>query len=126
MAEILIQIVDKVDNTHTLRAFNYSAGDVIDIQQDQWPWTQKELTNPSWRVVRLNNVAVSSLVDMCSTKKDVLGHMVGKREKTLDMTKVETLLKAIPLGSVFVASGRNRTDLLDARIVKPSAQVVIG
>lgn len=47
--EALIRVVDKGEAEDCSKA-----GDVIAICPDNWPWSPAELTNPDWRIVRVN------------------------------------------------------------------------
>lgn len=53
MCEILLHYTDKVTNADPKYAHNYLSGDVIAICPDGWGWSQAELTNPNWRLIKM-------------------------------------------------------------------------
>lgn len=89
MAEVLIQFVDKVPSTDPKYVENYRIGDVIDIKPDGWGWTPRELTNPSWRVIKLPGIDPALLDVLLGVEFDIaLGKIRNRRKQFVDSTKM--------------------------------------
>jgi len=67
VAEILIQWGDKVSSLDPLYHHNYKDGDVIAICDNGWAWSNRELTNPSWRIIQLPNITKNELGTLVQT-----------------------------------------------------------
>jgi hypothetical protein len=59
MSEILVRVHNKVQPDPYLACKLFERGDVVVICTDGWVWSDEELTNPDWRIIKLPNVAVS-------------------------------------------------------------------
>lgn len=52
MCEMLVRLVDKINREDPhLDAKCLKRGDVVVICEDGWPWSNRELKNPAWRVL---------------------------------------------------------------------------
>ena len=59
MCEILLRVRDKVNDADPyLDAQCLKRGDVVVVVENGWPWSEAELTNPDWRILKLPNVSV--------------------------------------------------------------------
>lgn len=60
MAELLIRIRDKVNQDSIyLDCSCLKRGDVVTVQRDGWPWGDKELSNPDWRILAVPGTSVN-------------------------------------------------------------------
>jgi hypothetical protein len=83
-----------VDQAAAVDAFK--AGDIIDYHPDGWPWTQRELTNPNWRIVRVD-VLQSTVDAFMSTLVPQAGAKGRQREYQL-------VLASLPNPSDYVGA----------------------
>jgi len=62
--ELLLRVVDKIGATDYQDAGLTKSGDVIAIHMAPGPWGSEELTNPDWRIIRVDIPAtlIDSLV----------------------------------------------------------------
>jgi len=82
MAEILIKWEDSG------AAFNYRKGDVIAICPNGWQWSNAEMTNPAWRIIKLPNIGMSIIEYLTSPDFNLDGTVKNKRGNLLDTTKL--------------------------------------
>lgn len=61
MAELLIRVVDKTHADPMKDVKLTKRGDVICVQEDNWPWSEAEKTNPDWRIFKWPSSTVSAL-----------------------------------------------------------------
>ena len=85
MCELLIQVIDTTNDDVYRNYQCLKRGDVIDVVPDGWKWSQRELTNPNWRIIKLPGVEVDAVVDlthseMSTTDPEVL--RTGAYKKT--------------------------------------------
>jgi hypothetical protein len=70
MAEIVVQIVDKVNKDFYLNCGCYKRGDVIEIREDGFPWGKIDRSNPDWRIIKLPQYSVKDLESFRSGEKN--------------------------------------------------------
>lgn len=58
MAELLIRVVDKSNDDPYLDVQCLKRGDVVVICEDGHEWSQAELTNPEWRILKVPGVTL--------------------------------------------------------------------
>lgn len=98
--ELLIRVVDKPgapDNPLVS-----AAGDVIAICPDGWAWSEAELTNPEWRIVKCPLLAIERDALLASSPAEAL--VKRRRVKRLGLAD-HPLLKA------FIARQRVRGEM---------------
>lgn len=125
MCEVAIRVLDKTEPNHPLRAFRSQRGDVIDVRPDGWRWTQRELTSPAWRFVRLPGLPESALADLTQEVRDRDGKLVQRRGRGIDLSTIAAVEAKWTVGAVCELQSADRTKLLAARKDKPSPQAVI-
>jgi len=91
MCELLIRVIDKVNNDTRLNYQCTKRGDVIVVVEDGWNWTEKELKNPDWRIIKLPGVPVATLSYLTQAEHEMYNDGV---EKELALKK-STLLKRV-------------------------------
>lgn len=135
MAEIIFWARDKVKPWDAeLDAQAYKRGDVISIHPDGWAWSQRELTNPDWRILRLTSITdLADLEDLRRPENDSGGLLKRKRSRFVDPSKlpaqVQTWLnddaRAVP---IFTSNVNRNTVLSYITLKTPRAlgQIVFG
>lgn len=92
MCELAVMIVDRSVDDPYVDVKAYKTGDVITIQEDGWPWSAAELTNPDWRIVHLPNVSVSQAMAFVSAEPETdpqnPSRMLQRRGHRLDLTSL--------------------------------------
>lgn len=53
MVEIIIRYTDKVNADPAKNALCFKSGDVISVQDVGWKWSNNELKNPEWRILKV-------------------------------------------------------------------------
>lgn len=101
--EALIRVVDKGVAEDCSKA-----GDVIAICQNGWAWSPAELTNPDWRIVKVNILQTQADAFLSRANNPLVKR---RREWTIDFSK-------LPNPSLFVG------DRTQAIITLTRAQVV--
>lgn len=81
--EFLVRIVDRSD-----REDDSKRGDVLCAQPDGWAWSQAELTNPAWRIIRVN--VLRSTVDALLSRVERTDGKFRRRDWALDFSKSPT------------------------------------
>lgn len=61
MAEIIVRVKDKINKDFYLNCQCTKRGDVIEVQEDGWPWGTQDLANPDWRLIKLPQYSVADL-----------------------------------------------------------------
>ena len=80
LVECLIRVVDKVGTTSRLDAGLTKNGDVILIKPAGWTWTYRNLTNPDWRICRVDIPA--TLIDaLLSSETGSFAHRVNRKHR---------------------------------------------
>lgn len=78
MAELLVRVVDKVNNTSVYRNVGcMKRGDVVVVVPDGWVWARSERLHPEWRILRIAHYTVSeaqALLAPEATRADRLAH----------------------------------------------------
>lgn len=125
MAELLIRICDK-PGLHPANRIIATAGDVIAIQPDGWPWGKKELDNPEWRIWRLTGIEPERILDLCEVDNNRIAgssFYVRKRVRYLDLTGAlaRTLIAA---GSFISLTEEETRQVLALKRTKPALGVV--
>ena len=101
--EALIRVVDKGEAEDCSKA-----GDVISICPDGWQWSPAELSNPDWRIVRVNILQTQADAFLSRANNPLVKR---RREWTIDFSK-------LPNPSLFAG------DRTQAIITLTRAQVV--
>ena len=77
---------DKVNpNDSTLDALCLKQGDVVCVMPDGHPWTQKELTNPNWRIIRVPNMPNDLRNQATEAGTPKAGTLTQARKYTIDL-----------------------------------------
>lgn len=88
MAEFLIRIRDKPKDPDPYVDIKRSKrGDVICACPDGWVWSQNELTNPDWRIIKVPGLAdaVSQQLVTVEAGDERLNKMLRRRQYKLDV-----------------------------------------
>lgn len=94
MCEALIHFTDQLPSTDPNYALRYLAFDIIVVCDDAWPWTEAELTNPNWRVLKVPGVAASFGAQFAAPRYDAAGNLIRKRDYCIDSTQVPSTVLA--------------------------------
>ena len=121
MCEALVWIQDKVARNNPRAAQNYRAGEVICVQEDGWPWSERERTHPRWRIFTFPGVAVSALADLVAGDFDQEGGLIARRVRGFDLSTLpsDVITNRTPLTTT------QRSALLASRVER-AARVRIG
>lgn len=91
MCEALIAITDRLPSSDPNYALNYLALDIIVVCDDGWAWSEAELTNPDWRVLKVPGVSTSYAAQFSATRIDqVTGRLTRLRDWCFDSAQVPT------------------------------------
>jgi hypothetical protein len=96
MCEILIQFTDKVPNTDSTYHLNYIQGDAIVACEDGWGWTDTEINNPKWRIIKIPGVPLtnSTIVAIANPRVDpITGNLKRKRDYVIDVSLIPSAIK---------------------------------
>jgi hypothetical protein len=89
MSEWLIRVVDKVNDDPVLDAQCMKRGDVVVVCPDGWQWSQAELDNPEWRVLKCPGIteteAASFLVRELETDPQSPSRFLRRRAFAVDL-----------------------------------------
>ncbi len=91
MAELLMTVKSNLPNASKLEETRrYGPGDIITVQEDAWPWSAAELTNPDWRIIQAKGMTVSEGESLISPEKNPLDTKAQrwKRLRKLDLAHV--------------------------------------
>ena len=88
MAEALISFQDQLPSSDPNYKLRYRAGEIITIQQDGWPWSDAELTNPQWRIIKAPGLDANAIQAWLAASVDVNNNLLMRRSKFLDTTKI--------------------------------------
>lgn len=92
MCELAVMIVDRHADDPYIDVKSYKSGDVIAIQEDNWPWTALELGNPDWRIVHLPKVTVSQALAFLAPEPETdpqnPSRMLQRRSFRLDLSSL--------------------------------------
>jgi hypothetical protein len=129
MAELVIQMVDRVNpSSAKLDAGCLKRGDVIDICADGWEWSERELTNPNWRIIKLPGIPVETLLDLLEAQLAADRTFVRKRSRYLDIDSLPSNIKNKITNATqpLTFSVSERTALNAIRKTKTALQVTVG
>lgn len=81
MAELLVRIVSKPDHPtdKRLSAGRTNRGDVIVVKPDGWPWSEREKSNPAWRIIPIPGVLTTVFASMLEPGDDLVERFPRKR-----------------------------------------------
>lgn len=93
MCEIIFFVRDKFNPEDVYADVKcYKRGHVIMVKPAGWPWTELELTNPDWRILKLPNVteaqAASLVAHEIPTDPQKPGKMLQRRGFKFDLDDV--------------------------------------
>jgi hypothetical protein len=92
--ELLIRIVDKCSDPDPEKGIGYSrAGNVIAACPDGWQWSQMEIENPAWRVVRVNLTDVEKTALTTPAYGDIQVMPIPFRKFFIDFDKLPPDIK---------------------------------
>lgn len=60
MCELLVWTLDRIGDNPEHDAWCPKRGDVVTVQEDGWPWGNKEVGVPHWQIVRVPGVSASA------------------------------------------------------------------
>ena len=90
--EALVRVVDKVNpNSQELSDSLFKRGDVLTVQVAGWPWTERERTNPAWRIIRINGITRAQADNLVSqdTPRFEGERIIRRRSVKIDLDGVE-------------------------------------
>lgn len=88
MAELLIRVVDKPAHPDPYVDIQQSKrGDVIAVVPDGWAWSERERTNPEWRIVRVPGLTVAAAEELMTPDSGDrrVNRMIRWRRKAFDL-----------------------------------------
>ncbi|MEK9721994.1 MAG: hypothetical protein VW405_00740 [Rhodospirillaceae bacterium] len=85
--ELLIFAVDRPFSTRRELVERYMRGDVVIAKPDGWPWSQRELTNPDWRILRVG-LLKSETDALSAAETDISGIKTLKRKRPRALEKL--------------------------------------
>jgi hypothetical protein len=103
--ELLVAVVD-----HGPDVDHIKKGEVITIQEDGWGWTEAELNNPNWRIIRspiINTHAQSLMIYHTDPKQVGVGQRFPRKRNLLNVDA----LGSLPQGQIIEKS---RGELMSA------------
>jgi hypothetical protein len=141
--EILFCIRGKQNTDFYLDIKLPKRGQVIDVQQDGWQWSERELTNPDWRIVRVSIPRIEAEALKSPEPKASPDHdtrLLRKRGFRLNVDfaslpqGVKNFLlddvRSTPIGSITTTRLREivtaESPVSDPRIIGPQFSNVIG
>ena len=89
MAELLIRVVDKVNDSPAKNQLCFKAGDVLHVAADGWQWGTEELANPAWRILKLPGMDPALFRDLLDAQYATVNgrsKMTLKRAKCIDVS----------------------------------------
>lgn len=117
MAEFLIRVKDKVNpDSPYLDVRCLKRGDVVDVCPDGWPWSQKELTEPFWRIVAVSGMTLDEAKTFLEPEPgDInLNRMLRRRAFFVDVDNT-SLPKAI---KTWIADDTRATPILSITLTR--------
>jgi hypothetical protein len=97
--EFLIRIRDRSSGTTDSKA-----GDVIAARPDNWPWSQAELTNTDWVIVRSNLTQAEADAALALDIDSVTGAMKRRRKYWIDTSATGLNVSHPADNHIFVVS----------------------
>lgn len=91
IVELLMQHTNKVNPDAYRDPGCEKRGDVITIQREGWGWTQTELNNPDWRIIKLN-LPVNVILSLLAPEEGEFAHRIARKRK------YDIDVSAIPVG----------------------------
>jgi hypothetical protein len=91
MAEFLIRVHDKTNPNSIYEDVRcMKRGDVVVVCEDGWPWSQKELTAPYWRIVKVPGMPMEEAQALTTPELgDInVNRMLRRRAFKLDVDNV--------------------------------------
>lgn len=93
MADLLIRIRDKESSGDAeTDALQFKRGDVIAVMPTPHPWSERERTNPDWRILRLPNIDAADLSALLRPENETQAvarpRLMRKRNAALDLDSV--------------------------------------
>jgi hypothetical protein len=120
--ELLIRVIDKPHAEPPPRTgAGYSlAGDVIGYCPDGWGWSEAELTNPVWRIVRvpLTQIECEALIRIGDGDPNLVA--IHKRKYSVDQSRLSAAAR-------LLLSRVRQRDIIDltGRVTEVRAAVII-
>lgn len=127
MAEVLIRFVDKAGVAQGKAHRVLRAGDIVTVRPDGAYWSNKELSNPEWRIVRAPGMTVTEALALTSPDRVVEGADLSNRLRrrfTLGLANLRPpIYRALDqsFGGVYDI-GSGWTELLRDQIIDRLAQ----
>jgi hypothetical protein len=92
MCELLIRVRDKAFGDLYQKVKQLGRGDVVSVVENGWGWSQEELTNPDWRILKLPNILVDDVTDLLAPEDNptplIPNRMLQRHGKKLDLSHV--------------------------------------
>lgn len=121
MCEIVIRILDKPLSERA--SFQCGKGDIVDIQADNFPWGNS-LNNPNWLFIRLPGIDPIQVSDFLLPRYDGNGFFAAKRQKTLNLSKLTSVISKMQVGIVNILTAPDKVALLAAKTDKTIPMVI--
>ena len=123
--ELLVRRLQKPNWSAQANGTGSWIGDVVTIHEDGWPWSQRELTNPEWLVVKVPGVPASQGAILLASAFDAKNVMLWKRAKGFDTTDV-AWNNLVKLRSPVTVSQAQWNNFVNKVITKSTQQVTVG
>lgn len=132
MAEMLVRIVDKINPDPKLDLLCRKRGDVVCIMPDGHGWSEAEITNPEWTIVKFPGVSRDKLDHFIHVDRNQDGKLIRRCANSFDIDTHEQRAQARTLAAplqpgeeaigVSLASEWGESDIQTMTIVKPALE----
>lgn len=126
MCEVLIRTQDKTVPGDEKRAMRMQRGDVIVVMPDGWRWSERELTNPGWRLLRLPGLPPEAMIELQVPVRDKDGVVIAKRARGIDLDSIPQVEAAMRSGRVVELPAKEASDVLAASKLRSAGVIEIG
>lgn len=126
MCEVVFRVMDKAAPDDPRRAVRTSRGCVIDVLPDGWGFSERELTNPEWRIVRFPGLPQEAFADCQQPIYDRDRKLVARRARAVDLDSIPAVESKFRPGQVVELSPSDANAVLAARKDVSTGAAVIG
>ena len=111
MAELLVRVLER----EGAPVGRLKPGDVVTVAPDGHEWSQTELTNPAWRIVKVPGVPPAFFTELLEPRMSPDGRLaLDRRVRCIDMTD-QWLQGVIASGQVITVTPAMRAKFLSLR-----------
>lgn len=119
MAEFLVRIAAHAHSTPQTAHLHVGPYEIVDVQENLWPWTPTELNHPQWRIISIPNVTVAAFAYWADAYYEALSpSSFLKRRWRLDETQIADIVAGWQSGIVNVVPPGDRNKIINAIVDK--------